>query len=153
MSAPDVGGELPSGLPLQGGLEPAAGPRIGSRRFLPSRVDRPDRPDRVFDRGLQHERTALAWERTSIAIMVAGTLLARYATQELHWGFATFGMLEVVFGGVLLVWTAQHYEELHGPLRAGQSPAHPDATRLLGKIVIGAIGAAVALALAIVIRG
>ena len=29
-----------------------------------------DRPSTVFDAGLQHERTALAWERTAISTMV-----------------------------------------------------------------------------------
>lgn len=38
-------------------------------------MTRPARPT-AFDRGLQQERTALAWERTAVAMMVAGTVLA-----------------------------------------------------------------------------
>jgi uncharacterized membrane protein YidH (DUF202 family) len=108
-----------------------------------------ERPGRVFDEGLQHERTALAWERTAISTMVVGVLLARYATQSLHWGFAAFGLVSVVLGGVLLVWSARHYDDLHAPLRAGESPVHPTATRAVGMCVI--VFSAAALVLAIVI--
>lgn len=80
------------------------------------------RPHQVFDPMLQHERTALAWERTAIATMVAGVLLARYAS-EIHVTMAVVGVLQVVTGAVLLLWTGIHYEELHGPLRRGENPA------------------------------
>lgn len=89
-------------------------------------------PDRVFDAGLQHERTALAWERTAISAMVAGILLARYAAQTVHYSIAFVGVVQVVFGAVLLVWTGRHYDDLHGPLRAGTSPVHPTAARVTG---------------------
>jgi uncharacterized membrane protein YidH (DUF202 family) len=110
---------------------------------------RGDRPERVFDDGLQHERTALAWERTAISTMVGGVLLARYAAGALHWGFAAFGLATVVSGGVLLVWSARHYDDLHGPLRAGESPVHPGAVRVVGASITGFT--AIALLLAIVI--
>ena len=35
-----------------------------------------DRPTSSYDAGLQHERTALAWERTAISAMVAGIVFA-----------------------------------------------------------------------------
>ena len=94
------------------------------------------RPASVFDPGLQHERTALAWERTAIASMVAGVLMARYAAAAIHVAVAAVGVAQVVFGAVLLVWSARHYDDLHGPLRAGASPIHPVAARAVG---IGAI--------------
>lgn len=90
------------------------------------------RPDQVFDPGLQHERTALAWERTAVAVMVAGVLLARYAAQTVHYSIAFVGIAQVVVGAVLLVWTGRHYDELHGPLRSGVSPIHPTAARVTG---------------------
>lgn len=107
------------------------------------------RPDSVFDPGLQHERTALAWERTAIASMVAGVLIARYASQSLHFAFAFVGLAQVVVGAGLLVWSARHYEDLHGPLRSGESPIHPTATRLVGLTVIAFTGAALALSIII----
>ena len=42
----------------------------------------------------------------------------------------------------LLLWAGRHYEDLHGTLRAGESPVHPRAAALVG------IGATVATLLA-----
>ena len=91
-----------------------------------------DRPESVFDPGLQQERTALAWERTAIASMVAGVLLARYAADSVHFTVAFVGIAQVVVGGMVLVWAGRHYDDLHGPLRAGESPVHPGSTRVIG---------------------
>jgi uncharacterized membrane protein YidH (DUF202 family) len=109
------------------------------------------RPTSVFDPGLQHERTALAWERTAISSMVAGVLMARYASLSLHFVFAFIGLAQVLAGAGLLIWSAKHYDDLHGPLRSGDSPIHPTATQVVG---IGAIlftGAALVLALIIAV--
>lgn len=109
------------------------------------------RPTTVFDPGLQHERTALAWERTAIASMVAGVLMARYTASELHVATAVVGVAQVVFGSVLLVWSARHYDDLHGPLRAGTSPIHPTASRIIGVGAIVFTGAGLVLSIVIVI--
>jgi putative membrane protein len=108
-----------------------------------------DRPDRVFDPGLQHERSALAWERTAIATMVAGVLLARYSAEWLHPATAAVGLAQVVAGGLLLVWAGRRYEDLHGPLRAGQSPVHPTAAQVVGFSTILFTGAGSVLAVVI----
>ncbi len=107
------------------------------------------RPDVVFDPGLQHERTSLAWERTAIASMVAGVLLARYATVSLHYVFAGLGMAQVVVGAAILVWSGQHYENLHGRLRSGDSPIHPTATTIVGVGSVVFTGSATVLAVLI----
>lgn len=107
------------------------------------------RPDSVFDAGLQHERTALAWERTAIAVMVAGVLLARYAAETVHFTIAFVGIGQVVVGAALLVWSGRHYEDLHGPLRAGASPVHPTAARLVGIATVVFSGFGLTLALLI----
>ena len=111
-----------------------------------------ERPDQVFDAGLQHERTALAWERTAIASMVAGVLLARYSAEELHVAVAAIGILQVVLGALLLIWAGVHYDDLHGPLRAGDSPLHPLAARLVGFATVCFSGAALIVALVIALR-
>lgn len=99
---------------------------------------------------LQHERTSLAWERTAIATMVAGVILARQAAL-LHPGFAAFGMLQVLMGSAVLIWTGQHYDDLHGPLRDGLSPVHPAGAQLIGAMTTAfcAIALLVAIALAL----
>jgi uncharacterized membrane protein YidH (DUF202 family) len=104
------------------------------------------RPDTVFDPMLQHERTALAWERTAIATMVAGTLLARRAA-DLHFSLAVVGIAQVVVGAALLIWTGLRYEQLHAPLRRGENPAHPTAARLVGWTTVAFTGAATGIAI------
>lgn len=114
-------------------------------------MSRPDRPGSVFDPGLQHERTALAWERTAIAAMVAGVFLARYAAESVHFAIAFVGVAQVVVGGIVLLWAGRHYDDLHGPLRAGESPVHPDAARVVGVVTIVFTGFALALAVLIAV--
>lgn len=109
------------------------------------------RPPNSFDGGLQQERTALAWERTAIAMMVAGVVLARFATVEEVYVFSVIGLLQTAFGAALLVWTGAHYEDLHAPLRAGDPVVHPSAARLVGLVTVIAIGLALMLAVAVTI--
>jgi uncharacterized membrane protein YidH (DUF202 family) len=110
-----------------------------------------DRPTTSFDSGLQHERTALAWERTAIATMVAGLVLSRFAAIHEYWLAAGAGMLQTAFGAGLLVWTGAHYEDLHGPLRAGDDVVHPSAARTVGLVTVSATGLALAAAIAVAV--
>ena len=113
----------------------------------------PVRPATSFDAGLQHERTALAWERTAISTMVAGALLGRWAAEDAAALFGVFGIMQVAFGGALLAWAGRHYEDLHGPLRSGVNPTHPQAVLVVGIATTMGIGAALALAVAFTFRG
>ena len=96
--------------------------------------------------GLQHERTALAWERTSIAIMVAGVVLARFAAKDGAAVVAIAGILQVLVGGAVLTWSGRHYEDLHGALHRGDCVVHPGAARVVGVSTIVFTGFALALA-------
>lgn len=107
------------------------------------------RPTAVFDSGLQHERTSLAWERTAISMMVAGIVLSRFAATEAFWLLAAGGMAQVTFGAVLLVWSGAHYEQLHGPLRSGDDVVHPSAARWVGVVTITGTGAGLAAAIVV----
>jgi len=87
---------------------------------------------RIADAGLQPERTALAWERTAIASMVSGMLLARYAAGDSAWIVAWAGVAQTLIGASFLIWTGRRYVGLHGPITAGADVSHPGATSLLG---------------------
>ncbi len=107
----------------------------------------PERPTTVFDSMLQHERTALAWERTAIATMVSGVLLARHAS-DVNVILAVLGVAQVLVGAGLLIWTGLRYEQLHAPLRRGDSPVHPAAARVVGLTTVVFTAAAMVVAVA-----
>jgi uncharacterized membrane protein YidH (DUF202 family) len=112
-------------------------------------ADRRARPATTFDGGLQHERTALAWERTAVATMVAGVILGRFAAIHEYWAFAALGLLQTAFGGGLLVWAAAHSENPHGVLQAGDDVVHPVAARVVGTVTVVTVGAALAMSVAV----
>lgn len=116
-------------------------PRRIRLRTARSRTGEP-RPTAVFDTGLQHERTSLAWERTAFSMMAAGLVLSRFTAIEGLWLFAVGALAQVALGAVLLVWSGAHYEELHGPLRVGGDVVHPGAVRWVGRATVAATGAA-----------
>lgn len=109
------------------------------------------RPDQVFDPKLQHERTSLAWERTAVAGLVVGALMTRVGAKT-HLLLGAVGLVQVCFSAGLLVWSGRHYEDLHGVLRAGESPTHPAAARLVGLATTVAIGLALLLAVVLLAR-
>lgn len=102
----------------------------------------------VFDPMLQLERTALAWERTAVAMMVAGILLTRHSTNTLA-AMAVTGITQVVLGAGLLVWAGMRYEQLHTPLRRGENPAHPRAVHFVGQATTGFTAIATLIAIAV----
>lgn len=118
----------------------------GPRRRMGLGGSPSSRPDSHFDAGLQHERTALAWERTAISMLVAGVLLGRYAAQDAHYTIAFVGILQVAAGGALLLWASFHYDQLHGPLRSGDPVVHPVAARYVGVLTVAFTGFAFGLA-------
>ena len=63
---------------------------------------------------------------------------------------AVLGIAQVVLGGVVLIWAGWHYDDLHAPLRRGQSPVHPGAARIVGLTTIVFIGAALIITVATV---
>jgi hypothetical protein len=81
-----------------------------------------------------------------LSYMVAGLVLSRFAAVEEFWLLAAGGMVQVVFGAVLLVWSGVHYEELHGALRRGADVVHPSAVHWVGLATIAGTGAGLAAA-------
>ncbi len=95
-----------------------------------------DRPHRVFDEGLQHERTALAWDRTALAMIVAGAFLFRAWRASLPLLFVVAGGLMMAAGGFVLVVAYVRYGRLHGVLRTGGEVTNPRLVRLVGTATV-----------------
>jgi uncharacterized membrane protein YidH (DUF202 family) len=101
--------------------------------------------------GLQHERTALAWERTAIAMMVAGVLIARYAALELHPAAGLIGIAETVGGGLLFYWAGTHDRELHDPTEPAGTVPKVQLTRVVGLSTVAFCGLATIVAVIIAV--
>ncbi len=107
----------------------------------------------LVDRGLQAERTALAWERTAISLVVFAVVLARVAALERWWPFAAVGLVLTAVGAGVLVWAGSHHEDLHGPLRRGDQVVHPLAARALGLVTVAGCGVGLVVGLAVALTG
>lgn len=111
-----------------------------------------NRPEQVFDPMLQQERTSLAWERTAFGGMAVGLLMTR-AGAQVHLWLSALGIIQVVLSAGVLVWAGRHYEDLHVTLRAGQSPTHPGAAKVVGIATSVATAVATLLVVAVVLAG
>ncbi len=110
------------------------------------------RPADSIGGGLQHERTALAWERTAIAMMVTGVLIARYTADALHPAVGLFGIAETVGGGLLLYWAGVHDRELHDPTEPASAVPKVWLTQIVGLATVLFCGVATLLAAVIALR-
>lgn len=108
--------------------------------------------ERFTDDGLQHERTALAWERTAVSIVGVGLLLTRVAAANLGTAFAALGLVPVAMGAALVVWTGLHYADLHDLTDTGESATHPLAARVVGLSTCAFVTIALVVAIAVAIR-
>lgn len=105
--------------------------------------------DAVFDKGLQPERTLLAWRRTCLSFAVAGLILARYTLDRfgviaLLLGVAAAGLAVAAYAATAVGYRRVH-ESLHrdGRMRRGGVPF------LLATLAALAIGASAAVSLVI----
>jgi uncharacterized membrane protein YidH (DUF202 family) len=92
----------------------------------------PPPPDRVLDTGLQHERTALAWDRTGLALLVVGALTLRAGGAPFDGWLHLPSYLAMVVGALLLWAGGRQYARREVTLRAGGSPVQPGLVRLTG---------------------
>jgi uncharacterized membrane protein YidH (DUF202 family) len=83
------------------------------------------RGSEVVDLGLQHERTALAWDRTALALIVVGAFSVRVAGGGIGELAHLPGYLVVGLGATLLWLGARRYRHRDVDLRAGTSPVRP----------------------------
>jgi uncharacterized membrane protein YidH (DUF202 family) len=77
-----------------------------------------DRPDAVFDLGLQAERTALAWQRTALAMAIGALVAGRLAVPVFGAGSLVVAVLGVVGAVVVLVVSRRRYRAVHESLSA-----------------------------------
>ena len=78
------------------------------------------RPERLYDVGGQQERTALAWDRTGVALMVVGALYLRGGQPPYHHVRHWPGLAVLILGAGLIVAAYRRYEGQHGALREGR---------------------------------
>lgn len=97
------------------------------------------RPDQVFDRGLQQERTALAWDRTGLSLLVSSLLYVRIVGSPFIRLAHVPAWLGATVGASLLFLGARRYTHLHARLRRGESVRHDRYLRLawLSTVLLG----------------
>ena len=66
-------------------------------------------PGALFEDGLQRERTALAWNRTGMALLVAGSLLTRHVGPP-YFDLAHLPAYAALLGGVAVLWLSTRDE-------------------------------------------
>jgi uncharacterized membrane protein YidH (DUF202 family) len=88
-------------------------------------------PGHVFDPSTPYERTTLAWERTAIALMVAGALMLKHATDtQTAWAEAV-GVLVIASGAVTLFWSSRQHDPPESVSASGANLTHPRILRAL----------------------
>lgn len=95
-------------------------------------------------RGLQRERTALAWERTGLTFVVVGALLLRVGGAPYLHPRHVPGALGIVVGGAMVA----------GAMRAGGTAGTPGSVRrrrLVALRLVGVAAAAVSVAALVVV--
>lgn len=77
--------------------------------------------DHPFDRGLQAERTALAWQRTALSFGVAALMAARLLTNLFSTAGFIFGVLGVAIMLLLFVVGQRRYRSNHACVVAART--------------------------------
>jgi uncharacterized membrane protein YidH (DUF202 family) len=110
----------------------------------------PDRPQDLLDRAGQHERTALAWDRTALLMILVGALALR--TGDLPWRAVLHApaVAALLLGAVMLAHAYRRYLTTDERVRAGQPVASP---RLLQAVAVVAVAVSAAAGLLIVTGG
>jgi uncharacterized membrane protein YidH (DUF202 family) len=101
--------------------------------------------ERVFDVGLQAERTALAWRRTALAIAVGAVAAGRLTVPVLGWVGLLLAAAGLAQAMVLAAVAGRRYRIAHqsltsrGDLTAVRSAGAPIAALTCSTLTIGAL--------------
>ncbi|MGJ6979839.1 DUF202 domain-containing protein [Aestuariimicrobium soli] len=79
----------------------------------------------AWDRGLQPERTALAWRRFGIAIIGVGLAMPRLTWPAIGWWGLPAGACALVVGVVVLHQSVERYRRAHTTLTTSDVPTLP----------------------------
>jgi uncharacterized membrane protein YidH (DUF202 family) len=109
--------------------EPSGSEPVGGDHRVRASGSEPVGGDHDVEDGLQRERTALAWTRTALALMVAGSLLIRYL------GAPFFDVYHVpaysaLASGLVLLWLAARDQRWRA--KPDTAPVRPGRTLAVG---------------------
>jgi len=90
-------------------------------------------PSEQFEDGLQRERTALAWTRTALALIVASSVLLRYLGAP-YFGLAYVPAYVTLVAGIVVLWLAARDDRLQGKDAAGAAQLRPSRAWTVGVI-------------------
>lgn len=77
--------------------------------------------ERTYDRGAQNERTALAWTRTALALLVGVVLASRLAAESLGPAAVVFGLVVAPASLLVLVLARRRYRRSHEALHGARA--------------------------------
>ena len=103
-----------------------------------------------FDPGLQPERTALAWRRTGLALLVGSFVAARILPELLGPWSVLLGLAGVAIAGILLAMIHRRYRAHHAQLTTAGDRAPIAEGRLIAVTAAFVFGGAVISILAVV---
>jgi putative membrane protein len=98
---------------------------MGVRELLAQRR----RPEPALDVGLAAERTAMAWQRTGLAVAAFSTLLVRVADRDL--ALTVPGLLGLVLGLGLIVVGERRYSNIVERVQTDRTPLAHDLASIL----------------------
>ncbi|SDT64029.1 DUF202 domain-containing protein [Jiangella sp. DSM 45060] len=77
--------------------------------------------ERTYDHGAQNERTALAWTRTALALLVGVVLATRLAAEPLGPAAVVFGLVVAPVAVAVLLLARRRYRRSHEALHADRA--------------------------------
>ncbi|TDD66099.1 DUF202 domain-containing protein [Jiangella aurantiaca] len=77
--------------------------------------------ERTYDHGAQNERTALAWTRTALALLVGVVLASRLAAEPLGPAAMVFGLAVAPVALLILVLARRRYRRSNEALHADRA--------------------------------